>query len=52
VQGVAFGTSASYHNGQRVIATAQGPTFASEGDDVHILLLKGGSPSMPSLSCT
>ena len=41
MQGPAFGTSASVFDGKRVVATASGPTFATEGDEVHILLLKG-----------
>jgi hypothetical protein len=45
VQGPAFGTSASVFDGKRVVVTASGPTFATEGDEVHILLLKGKLPS-------
>lgn len=41
MQGPAFGTSASVFDGKRVVTTASGPTFATEGDEVHILLLKG-----------
>ena len=41
LQGPAFGTTASYHEGRHVVATAQGPTFATEKDVVDILLLAG-----------
>ncbi|CAL8471581.1 g11123 [Coccomyxa elongata] len=38
----AFGTTASYHDGRQVLATAQGPTFATEEDIVDIVLLRDG----------
>ena len=41
LQGPAFGTSASVYDKQRVVATASGPTFATEDKTVHILLLTG-----------
>ena len=41
LQGPAFGTSASVFDKQRVVATASGPTFATEDKTVHILLLTG-----------
>lgn len=44
-QGPAFGTSASYHEGRHVVATAQGPTFATEEDVVDIVLLAGDTPA-------
>ncbi len=47
-QAPAFGTTASYHNGRQVIATAQGPTFATEEDIVDIVLLKGATASSHS----
>jgi len=41
LQGPAFGTTASVYDKQRVVATASGPTFATEDKTVHILLLTG-----------
>ena len=45
LQGPAFGTSASVYDKQRVVATASGPTFATEDKTVHILLLTGALSS-------
>ncbi|CAL5224175.1 g6815 [Coccomyxa viridis] len=42
-KGPAFGTSASVYDKQRVVATASGPTFATEDKTVHIFLLTDGS---------
>ena len=48
LQGPAFGTSASVYDKQRVVATASGPTFATEDRTVHILLLTGALCSLSS----
>lgn len=45
LQGPAFGTSASVYDKQRVVATASGPTFATEDKTVHIFLLTGALSS-------
>lgn len=41
MQGPDFGTSTSMYMGEEVVATAEGPTFATESDGVNIILLRG-----------
>ena len=43
LQGPDFGTSTSRFMGEAVIATAEGPTFATESDGVNIMLLRGAA---------